>query len=436
MATSPATRPVARLVSGPRSVAASCFVVLALVLSGCGTSAGGGDGGEGGDAPDPTAASSRPGAHVEPELPEGDPTPLPVPVADPEHAVAPPGPRAGPLVPPDLLVYDQEPLPDRLVERIAGLRRVDRTERLTLAGVGIQNRVITLGAVDPATYRNYTRVEAAELQAAWDRVAGGELAVTPTLGRRLPRRQAAGGGKADGYLTLGNDADAPKVHVGALVPQVPQIDAVVNEAWGEELGMPMGNALLVTTGIHSPREVRKAIRRIVGSGASVTILGPDLDPGATQTAVLTGGSVAQAVGTFRYTVLDGGRIEPERAWVEANIRTEEVPILGRVTCHRVVLPQLRAALEEIRDAGLSGEIHPDEYAGCYYPRFIAGTQQLSLHSFGIALDLNVPGNQRGTVGEMNRAVVAIFERWGFAWGGDWAWTDPMHFEMNAVKRPG
>ena len=57
------------------------------------------------------------------------------------------------------------------------------------------------------------------------------------------------------------------------------------------------------------------------------------------------------------------------------------------------------------DRGLADEIHPDEYAGCYYPRFIAGTTTLSNHSFGLALDLNVPGNQRGTVGEMDRAVV-------------------------------
>ena len=79
---------------------------------------------------------------------------------------------------------------------------------------------------------------------------------------------------------------------------------------------------------------------------------------------------------------------------------------------------------------------PGEYAGCYYPRFIAGTTKLSNHSFGLALDLNVPGNQRGTVGEMDRRVVAVFEKWGFTWGGHWRYTDPMHFEANAIVNPG
>ena len=99
------------------------------------------------------------------------------------------------------------------------------------------------------------------------------------------------------------------------------------------------------------------------------------------------------------------------------------------------LPAARAALHEVVERGLADEIHPGEYAGCYYPRFIAGTTTLSNHSFGLALDLNVPGNQRGTVGEMDRGVVAIFKKWGFAWGGDWRYTDPMHFEMNAVVDP-
>ena len=103
-----------------------------------------------------------------------------------------------------------------------------------------------------------------------------------------------------------------------------------------------------------------------------------------------------------------------------------------------MLPQLRAALTEVVNSGLAAQIHPGEYAGCYFPRFIANDpgKGLSLHSWGIAVDLNVPGNQRGTVGEMDRRVVAIFKKWGFAWGGDWNYTDPMHFEMAKVVQVG
>jgi len=111
-----------------------------------------------------------------------------------------------------------------------------------------------------------------------------------------------------------------------------------------------------------------------------------------------------------------------------------VPILGTVTCNKGMLPQLRAALTEVVQRGLAGTIHPNEFGGCYYPRYIgySPANGLSLHTWGIAVDLNVPGNLRGTVGQMDRRVVAIFKKWGFAWGGDWGYTDPMHFEMAKV----
>ncbi len=150
--------------------------------------------------------------------------------------------------------------------------------------------------------------------------------------------------------------------------------------------------------------------------------------------LVSGGSVAAAVGTFSYRWFGDGTVQPDPGWVAANIRTESVPLLGNVTGHKVLFPQLRAALREVIARGLADQIHPAEFGGCYVPRFIGRDprQGLSLHTWGIAVDLNVPGNQRGSAGEMNRDVVAIFKKWGFAWGGDWSWTDPMHFELNRV----
>ncbi|MEV7429565.1 MULTISPECIES: M15 family metallopeptidase [unclassified Nocardioides] len=344
-------------------------------------------------------------------------------------AVEPPGPlRGSTLEGPDMLVYSQDPLSDDMVERIEGLRGVDAVEPLAMAQVPVEEKVINLAAVDPATYRRFVPDRAsARLLEAWKRVAAGEIAVLPEMKTKIPMDE-------QGFLSLGNSTKAPKAHVGAYVAQVPQVDAVVNEKWGEALGMKPGNALLVSADITAPQALRKPIQEIAGDEASVQILGPDLDTSVKQTAFLVG-TVAEAVGTFNYTVLGGGRIAPEPAWVTEHIRTEPVPILGSVTCNKAIFPQLRAALQEVVDRGLADEIHPDEYAGCYYPRFIAGSTKLSNHSFGLALDFNVPGNLRGTVGEMDRTVVDIFKKWGFGWGGDWRYTDPMHFEMVAIVEP-
>ena len=159
-----------------------------------------------------------------------------------------------------------------------------------------------------------------------------------------------------------------------------------------------------------------------------------LDPDVVQTAVVVG-TIADAVGTFRYSVLSGGHIAPSAAWAAAHITTQTVPILGSVTCNKAIFPQLIAALNDVLAQGLADTIHPGQYAGCYYPRFIAGTTTLSNHAFGLALDINAVENQRGTVGQIDRGVVAIFKSWGFTWGGDWHYTDPMHFEMNHIVNP-
>ena len=152
--------------------------------------------------------------------------------------------------------------------------------------------------------------------------------------------------------------------------------------------------------------------------------------------MLTGGSVADAVGTFRYTALGGGRIAPEQSWVGANIRTAPVPILFVDGRHQAAFLEPPAALTEIQQRGLADEIHVDEYAGVLNPRFIAGTQQLSPHPPHRLQEVMCVGNQRGTVGKYRTATSwTSSKKWASAWGGDWVYTDPMHFEMNAIVDP-
>jgi hypothetical protein len=398
--------------------------LVAVLLAGCSS----GPATTTGPDPSPDTGSTS----TEPE-PTREPTGTPaVPVADPEHAVDPPGKRDGRLWSADILVQWDRPLGDKLVRRIERLKGVAHTERIGLGQVSLENRVLTVAAVDPGAYRHFTRAEVADLQEAWDRVAGGEMATERRIANRLADR--------DGRIRLGADDDAPTLHVGAYTPQVPTIDMVVNTAWAEDIGMADDNGLLISTDGTTPSSIRKPLERLVGRDVSVQMLDVasrlGLDPDAKLTAIPTGGTLGSLVGTYRYQVAGGGRITPDAGWVARNIRTEVVPILGSVTCHKDLFPQLRAALLEVQQRGLADAIDPGQYAGCYYPRFIADTTTLSNHSFGLALDLNTAGNQRGTVGEIDRDVVAIFKTWGFAWGGDWRWTDPMHFELAEVKRAG
>ena len=79
-------------------------------------------------------------------------------------------------------------------------------------------------------------------------------------------------------------------------------------------------------------------------------------------------------------------------------------------------------------------------AGTFNWRLISGTRRLSMHSFGVAIDISLAHSdywrwaKRGPNGKLryrNRVpleIVEIFERHGFIWGGRWYHYDTMHFE--------
>jgi hypothetical protein len=399
---------------GLRALALACALTSSLSLAAC-------------DSSTPPKARPSDGSGL---IKPGSATAVPA-VQTAGHQVSKPGPRKDRLWRPDMLIFARQSLSSDMVDRIKRLKGVAHVESFSLGQVTIENHALTIAAADPGTFRLFAPAATADTQAVWDRVAGGELAIKPKLGKEFQN--------SAGEMVLGNGANAPAIHIGAYAPLPTTIDMAVNETWIKTLNMATGNALLISTDFDDPSVIRKPIQRIVGKDASVQNLDIasrlGLDPDVKQTAYLTGGTIADVVGPFSYRVLGGGRIAPDASWVAANITTEVMPIIGAMTCNKAIFPQLRAALNDVVAQGLSSALHPNEYAGCYYPRFIAGTTTLSNHSFGLAMDFNVPENQRGTPGEMNRTVVQIFKDWGFAWGGDWHYTDPMHFELRELAQP-
>lgn len=339
---------------------------------------------------------------------------------------------AEPLLSSDLLVVSKETIADSVAKRIKALPGVTHVEPLALGQFFSEEEGVTYAAVDPDSFRRLTPPGTAQTLDVWNRVASGEMAINPKLGRELQDK--------DGYVRVGAGKDATRIHIGALadltdpdVAPMTRIDAVVDEAWVKHLDMRRDNAMIVSMGQRSPQSILKKLRSVVGEDISVQILGPNLDPTVAQIAIPTGGSVARAIGAFSYT-LRGRTVIPEAGWVNEYIRTETLPVVGQVRCHKVMLAQLRMVMLEIQRLGLSKAIY--DYGGCYVPRYIAGKSTLSNHSFGTAIDLNVQDNLRGVPGKMDRRVVAIFKRFGFAWGGDWRWTDPMHFELARLVKQG
>lgn len=146
-------------------------------------------------------------------------------------------------------------------------------------------------------------------------------------------------------------------------------------------------------------------------------------------AVLPQVLIKQALGEFAVRQRAGRRLEIDPEWEAANIGTADVPILGTVRCHRMVLPRLIAAMEELELANLAPLVNASNFAGCYAPRLIAPGATVSRHSWGAAVDLNVGANPRGSFSTQDPRLVEVMRRHGFTWGGTWLVPDPAHYEL-------
>lgn len=110
----------------------------------------------------------------------------------------------------------------------------------------------------------------------------------------------------------------------------------------------------------------------------------------------------------------------------------------RIVCHKSVAKTLNAILGEIfrlygNDPGKVRAAKMDLYGGCYVFRPKRSGKSLSMHSYGIAIDLDPDTNSYGRpwkdgTGMMPAEVVDIFEAAGWSWGGLWKTGDAMHFQ--------
>lgn len=138
----------------------------------------------------------------------------------------------------------------------------------------------------------------------------------------------------------------------------------------------------------------------------------------------------ETFGEFAARPTSDGRIEIDPDWVDRQIDSYRVPLMGPVTCHRALVRPLREAMNALADSGLRSLVDPGSGDGCFVARFLNWDRSnlLSHHSWGVALDINVARNPYGTEGSQDPRLVEALEQNGFAWGGRFLIPDPMHFE--------
>ena len=353
-------------------------------------------------------------------------------------------PETHPAAPSTFLAWVPRGLPDGFAGRVARLPRIGRITVVaednvwllrtwSAAGEMVDDTTgpfripLDVAAVDPETFAPFLPPADRGVLAA---VADGE----GILGSSSASVRGLGPGA---MLEL---AGGGRVRIAAVIPDelVGAAELLVSEELGRRLGVVHDRYVLLQPADGrrlTSRSLRRAIQPLVprelGAFARVQVRAPGETPYfRAGDAVLPPVLLKALFGEFAARPVAGqrGTLEVDPVWRRSHLVTTRIPILGEITCHRGIVPQLRGAMEELRAAGLGRLVR--SFHGCFVPRFISRdpTALLSHHSWGIAFDTNLVGNYYGDPPHQDPRLVDVLDDWGFLWGGLFVVPDGNHFE--------
>jgi hypothetical protein len=122
---------------------------------------------------------------------------------------------------------------------------------------------------------------------------------------------------------------------------------------------------------------------------------------------------------------------------ESNMTLWDVPtsleigvIPKRLYCNRDLVQPLSRAFKALIDTGHVKELKT--WDGCFNIRKKRGLASMSLHSWGIAIDVNAFENGLNQTPKFSPGFVKCFTDNGFDWGGTWKRKDGMHFQLSNI----
>ena len=106
------------------------------------------------------------------------------------------------------------------------------------------------------------------------------------------------------------------------------------------------------------------------------------------------------------------------------------PVPKKIYCNKDMIVPLTNAFENVLKQGISDQIKT--WDGCFNIRSKRGAKSMSLHSWGIAIDINAAWNRFGKKPTMSKELVDCFVSAGFSWGGYFKTPDGMHFQLAKI----
>jgi hypothetical protein len=204
---------------------------------------------------------------------DGTGKPIRVPVAGPSAAASTSARSARPVpVAPlrglkqaDLLVVAPFSLSRQVLAAVARQPGVTGTEPIEAAKIKINGAYAAVLGVDPSSFRGYAAPSTAASSRLWQGVAGGGVAVSYTMGT-LDRLSLGGQ-----VTVAGRQPERlPVVAFGTV--GIGGVDAVVSDSVARSLGVPAGNAIVVSAPPDSVASLAARIKAVLPAGAAVEAL--------------------------------------------------------------------------------------------------------------------------------------------------------------------
>lgn len=143
-------------------------------------------------------------------------------------------------VTPDLLVAAPDTLSADVLAKLRATKDVKSVEVIDAVQANVASKTIGLIGVDPSTFRSYTPKPTAESDPLWRNVAAGDIAVSFSFGND-------GGVPLASNVPIVGKTQQIQTRVGAFATMgISDIDGVVSHATAQRLGMPTGNAVLIS----------------------------------------------------------------------------------------------------------------------------------------------------------------------------------------------
>lgn len=127
-----------------------------------------------------------------------------------------------------------------------------------------------------------------------------------------------------------------------------------------------------------------------------------------------------------------GAPEKEKNMVLWDVPSElEIGVIPKkLYCNKDIVGPLSKAFAALIKSGKVAELKT--FDGCFNIRKQRGASSTSLHSWGIAIDVNAAWNGLNKTPLLSPAFVKCFTDNGFDWGGTWQRKDGMHFQISKI----